>query len=90
MIFKGPQSITGYSRFVAKTREFETQGRLRDSAIQTAIEWCIRHDILTEYMKKYGRWVKEIFTFDLRYACLQQYRYVGTTDILIIEFFNTT
>ena len=63
-IFQRSVAMTGYSRFVAKIRELETQGMSRDNAIQTAIEWCIRHDVLTEYMKKHGRWVKEMFTFE--------------------------
>ena len=63
-IFQRSVAMTGYSRFVAKIRELETQGMSRDNAIQMAIEWCIRHDVLTEYMKKHGRWVKEMFTFE--------------------------
>ena len=63
-IFRKSAVIAGYSRFTAKVRELEEQGLDRDRSIKNSIEWCIENDILSDYMKKYGRWVMEMMTFE--------------------------
>lgn len=63
-IFKKSPTLAGYSQFVAKARELEEAGASLDSAVANAIEWCIRNDILSDYMKTHGRWVREMITFE--------------------------
>jgi hypothetical protein len=59
------QTLSGYSIFVAKAREFEAeaaQGRKiselskdeRCEAMKQAIKWCIKHETLKEFLTEHG------------------------------------
>ncbi|MCL2338180.1 MAG: Rpn family recombination-promoting nuclease/putative transposase, partial [Firmicutes bacterium] len=62
--------LHGYVQFVAKVREFMDSGLGLAEAIEAAIEYCISHGILAEFLDKNSREVRNmLFTeFDLETA----------------------
>jgi len=46
--------LSGYCAFIAKVREFEQGGADRSKAIEAAINYCINHGILADYLKLHG------------------------------------
>ncbi|GHV77294.1 hypothetical protein AGMMS49942_21150 [Spirochaetia bacterium] len=48
------KKLKGYSRFVAKAREFKKSGKDSEEAIKMAILYCINHDILKNVLRDQG------------------------------------
>ncbi|MDR1179995.1 MAG: Rpn family recombination-promoting nuclease/putative transposase [Spirochaetales bacterium] len=60
------EQLAGYSAFVARVRDFETQaaggrkpplklsGRERKEAMRNAVQWCIAHNILKSFLETHG------------------------------------
>jgi hypothetical protein len=53
-IIKRCETLRCYSAFVAKVREYEGKGLSLEAAIKKAIQYCIEHDILKEFMEQHG------------------------------------
>jgi hypothetical protein len=53
MLGKCP-ALEGYSQFVAKEREFEADGDERRDAITRAVKYCVKHDILKDFLMEHG------------------------------------
>jgi len=51
-ILKRCQTLSQYSAFIGKVREFEKEGRKREDALIEAVIYCRNHDILGEFMKE--------------------------------------
>jgi hypothetical protein len=47
-------ALDGYIRFVAKEREFEADGSDRDAAIKRAVHYCVKHNILKDFLLEHG------------------------------------
>ncbi|MDR0518116.1 MAG: hypothetical protein LBH25_13845, partial [Fibromonadaceae bacterium] len=48
------KSLAGYSEFVAKVREFQSQGRLLKDSVKDAVVYCINKGILQDYLRKHS------------------------------------
>jgi hypothetical protein len=48
------EKLGGYSVFIDKVREFEAQTSNLDEAMNQAVQWCIEHGILPEFLKTNG------------------------------------
>jgi hypothetical protein len=48
------ESLFGYSEFIAKIREFESQGYELADAIKKAILYCMKRNILLDYLNEYS------------------------------------
>jgi hypothetical protein len=46
------KSLAGYSAFVAKVREFQSQGRLLKDSVKDAVVYCINKGILRDYLRQ--------------------------------------
>jgi predicted transposase/invertase (TIGR01784 family) len=46
------ERLKGYSEFIGKVRELERSGREKETAMKEAIEYCIGHGILREFLKE--------------------------------------
>jgi len=53
-ILKKCESLYGYSFFINKIREYQTQGLTLDELITPVIEYCIKNNILKDYLIKHG------------------------------------
>ena len=53
-IVKSCKTLFWYSIFVEKVREHEQEGLSLEEAIRKAIQYCIAHDIMKEYLEQYG------------------------------------
>jgi hypothetical protein len=47
-------TLGGYSAFIDKVREFESQTNNLDQAIKKAVNWCIEHGVLPDFLKANG------------------------------------
>jgi hypothetical protein len=45
------KSLGDYAMLVAKIREYELSGMERGEALQQAVQWCIRHEYLQDFLK---------------------------------------
>jgi hypothetical protein len=48
------ENLGGYSVFIDKVREFEPQTSSLDQAMKKAVNWCIEHGVLPEFLKTNG------------------------------------
>jgi hypothetical protein len=48
------ENLGGYSAFIDKVREFEAQTSSLDQAMKKAVNWCIEHGVLPEFLKTNG------------------------------------
>jgi predicted transposase/invertase (TIGR01784 family) len=48
------KSLNGYAGFIAKVRENELTGLAREDALKQAVNWCIRHGVLPDFLKLHG------------------------------------
>ncbi|MDR0517996.1 MAG: Rpn family recombination-promoting nuclease/putative transposase [Fibromonadaceae bacterium] len=48
------KSLAGYSAFVAKVREFQSQGCSLKDSVKDAVVYCINKDILQDYLRKHS------------------------------------
>lgn len=55
--------LNNYMIFIDKVREFNQLGR--EEPITEAIEWCIRNDILADFLRRRGDEVKKAMTIDM-------------------------
>jgi hypothetical protein len=46
------KSLAGYSAFVAKVREFQSQGRSLKDSVEDAVVYCINKGILRDYLRQ--------------------------------------
>jgi predicted transposase/invertase (TIGR01784 family) len=46
------ETLAGYSVFVDKVREYKKAGMTLEEAIKKAVEYCLEHDILKEFLEK--------------------------------------
>jgi transposase len=46
------ETLAGYSVFVDKVREYKKAGMTLEEAIKKAVEYCLEHDILREFLEK--------------------------------------
>jgi hypothetical protein len=53
-MLKKSGTLGGYSTFIDKVREFETQTSSLDQAMKKAVNWCIEHGVLPEFLKTNG------------------------------------
>ena len=47
------RTLSEYAQFVAVSREYAAEGRPMQEALEEAILYCIDHDILSEFLKRY-------------------------------------
>jgi hypothetical protein len=59
LIVQKCKTLSEYSAFVAKVREFEKLQLDRETAIKEAVKYCHDHDVLKEFLEKHG---KEVFS----------------------------
>jgi hypothetical protein len=50
-IIRRSEKLRGYSTFIGKVREFEHGGVEKEGAIKEAVEYCVGHGILEEFLK---------------------------------------
>ena len=53
-IAKGCKTLYWYSEFVGKVREYGEEGQGLEEAIRKAIQYCIAHGIMKEYLERHG------------------------------------
>ena len=53
-IVKKCKTLAGYSAFIAKVRGFQEEGLTLGEALKKAIHYCLKHDILKEFLKSNG------------------------------------
>ena len=53
-IVKRCKTLSWYSAFVAKVREYEREGLGLEEAIRKGIQYCIEHDILKDFLKEHA------------------------------------
>jgi hypothetical protein len=51
-IIRRSERLRGYSAFIGKAREFEGSGRGKEAAVKGAVEYCIGHGILAEFLER--------------------------------------
>ncbi|MGN1151754.1 MAG: hypothetical protein ACI4SN_06290, partial [Lachnospiraceae bacterium] len=47
------RTLSEYAQFVAVSREYAAEGRPMQEALEEAVEYCIDHGILSEFLKRY-------------------------------------
>ena len=47
------RTLSEYAQFVAVSREYAAEGRPMQEALEEAVEYCIEHGILSEFLKRY-------------------------------------
>ena len=47
------RTLAEYAQFVAVSREYAAEGRPMQEALEEAVEYCIDHGILSEFLKRY-------------------------------------
>jgi hypothetical protein len=50
-ILERSETPHAYSVFVDKARIFEAAGHTREDALELAIDWCIKHGVLSDYLR---------------------------------------
>jgi predicted transposase/invertase (TIGR01784 family) len=53
-MLKKCESLYGYSFFINKIREYQTQGLTLEEVITPVIEYCIKNNILKEYLEAHA------------------------------------
>jgi hypothetical protein len=53
-MLKKCESLFGYSFFINKIREYQTQGLTLEEVITPVIEYCIKNNILKNYLTEHG------------------------------------
>lgn len=61
------QVLSEYQFFVEKVREYDTINIDIEESVKSAIDYCIEHHILEDFLKKRGMEVLHIMTFDFTY-----------------------
>ena len=51
---KQSRTLNDYSVFIAKVRKYENDGYELTEALQKAVEYCIKNDILKEFLQAHG------------------------------------
>ena len=64
-LIKHSESLNAYSYFVQKVRDFEADDPVQDEhtlerAIENAIQYCIKHDIMAEFLETHGSEVSNL------------------------------
>jgi len=54
-IAKKCQTLAQYSAFIAKVREYEKEGLELKEAVKKAVQYCRKHDIIKEFLKKHAK-----------------------------------
>ncbi|MDR2655326.1 MAG: hypothetical protein LBC56_04525 [Oscillospiraceae bacterium] len=69
-IIQKSESLSGYSEFVAKVREYQAAGHSLDEAAELAVKYCISHGIMQEFLLKISSEVLNMLTaeFDMQLA----------------------
>ena len=47
------RTLAEYAQFVAVSREYAAEGRLMQEALEEAVEYCIDHGILSEFLRRH-------------------------------------
>ena len=58
--------------FVKKAREYGTMNLSIDEAVKKAIDYCIDHDILKEFLEERGNEVLHVMTFDCTFEAREK------------------
>jgi len=61
-MLKKSESLYGYSFFINKIREYQSQGLTLEESVTPVIEYCIKNNILKEYLLKHGSEVINMLT----------------------------
>jgi hypothetical protein len=59
-ILRKSQTLTGYSIFVEKTREFQRESGDYAEAVKRTVSWCMNAGILVDYLKRNGSEVENM------------------------------
>jgi predicted transposase/invertase (TIGR01784 family) len=54
------ETLHAYSVFVDKARSFEAAGHARKDALNLAIDWCIKHEVLRDYLRVHASEVRNM------------------------------
>jgi hypothetical protein len=74
-ILKKSKSLHDYAAFIAKVRKGEEEGLPREEAIKTAIEYCIQHEIMKEFLKEHGSEVANMLFSEVTIEDVMDLRY---------------
>ena len=69
------KSLNDYSQFIAKVNEGQAAGMDLTQAIEAAIKYCIDHNIMAEYLRKYGTEVCGLLYQEITYKDIAEVRY---------------
>ena len=61
-IMRKCSDLDGYSKLVGKVRDFQDSGQRVDAAIASAIDYCLAHGILEEFLGKHSSEITECFS----------------------------
>jgi hypothetical protein len=61
-MLKKSESLYGYSFFINKIREYQAQGLTLEESVNPVIEYCIKNNILKEYLIEHGSEVINMLT----------------------------
>jgi hypothetical protein len=67
-ILRKSQTLTGYSIFVEKTREFQRETGDYAEAVKRTVSWCINAGILVDYLKRNGSEVENMLLTEWKLA----------------------
>lgn len=89
------RTLFQYAQFVAKVREFHADGAYHAEAVNRAVEYCIDHDILRDFLTKNRSEVCYMFDTDYsekKFLAMKEYNFKKTLkerDTIIAEMNNT-
>jgi predicted transposase/invertase (TIGR01784 family) len=61
-IAKKCQTLAQYSAFISKVREYQKEGLTLKEAVEKAVPYCKKHDILKELMEKHAKEIMSMLT----------------------------
>jgi predicted transposase YdaD len=64
VIAKRCKTLAGYSAFVSKVYDYEVDGFPREEAIKKAVNYCVDHDILKEFLEQHSSEVMNMLILD--------------------------
>lgn len=94
-IMNNCKTLFQYAQFVAKVREFHSDGAYHAEAVNRAVEFCIDHDILRDFLIKNKSEVCYMFDTDYsekKFLAMKEYNFKKTLqerDTIIAEMNNT-
>ena len=71
------ETLSDYSLFIQKARNYMLVGEERESAIRIAVEDCISEGILTDFLEKYG---KEVIKMLFKEITMEEYGDIREAD----------